>query len=54
MFYYRLEKLLKAVLSTLKGTQLWEQVPRVAALFETVMGPVVHNLQAENGETPPH
>ncbi|XP_044072836.1 LOW QUALITY PROTEIN: glucosylceramide transporter ABCA12 [Siniperca chuatsi] len=44
----KLEMLLEALLSTLKGTQLWDHVPSVIPLFEKIIGSTVTNMQAEN------
>ncbi|XP_076025938.1 uncharacterized protein abca12 [Genypterus blacodes] len=46
--WHKLEKLLTAFLSTVKGTPLWHEIPRVAALLERFMGAFVHNMGAEN------
>lgn len=42
--------MLGALLSTLKGTELWDSVPSVIPLFEKIIGSAVNNMQAENGE----
>ncbi|XP_070770245.1 uncharacterized protein abca12 [Enoplosus armatus] len=44
----KLEKLLEALMSTFKGTELWDSVPSVIPLFEKIIGSVVNNMQAEN------
>ncbi|XP_059199203.1 glucosylceramide transporter ABCA12 [Centropristis striata] len=44
----KLEKILEAVLSTLKGTELWESLQYVVPLFEEIIGYQVDTTQAEN------
>uniref|UniRef100_UPI003AAEC31A uncharacterized protein abca12 n=1 Tax=Centroberyx gerrardi TaxID=166262 RepID=UPI003AAEC31A len=44
----KIEKMLEALLSTLKGTPLWDSIPPVASVLEKVIGAVVNNSQAEN------
>ncbi|KAF7662181.1 hypothetical protein LDENG_00244240 [Lucifuga dentata] len=43
----RLEKVLKALLSTIDGTQLWDQVPYTVAVLETVVRPMLYKMQAD-------
>ncbi|XP_071381008.1 uncharacterized protein abca12 [Centroberyx affinis] len=44
----KIEKVLETLLSTLKGTPLWDSIPPVASLLEKVIGAMVNNSQAEN------
>ncbi|XP_070831676.1 uncharacterized protein abca12 [Chaetodon trifascialis] len=44
----KLEKMLEALLSTLKGTELWDSVSSVIPLFEKIIGSMVNTTQAEN------
>ncbi|XP_050926506.1 LOW QUALITY PROTEIN: glucosylceramide transporter ABCA12 [Lates calcarifer] len=44
----KLEKMLEALLSTLEGTELWNNVSYVIPLFEKSIGSVVNTMQAEN------
>ncbi|XP_070694461.1 uncharacterized protein abca12 [Pempheris klunzingeri] len=44
----KLEEVLEALLSTFKGTELWENVQSVIPLFEKIVGSTVNNMQAEN------
>ncbi|XP_041858132.1 ATP-binding cassette sub-family A member 12 isoform X2 [Melanotaenia boesemani] len=47
----RLGQMLGALLSALEETELWNSTISVMPLFENVMGTVVKNMQAENGNT---
>lgn len=42
--------MLEALLSTLKGTELWHSVSSVIPVFEKIIGSMVNSTQAENGE----
>nr|XP_046260291.1 glucosylceramide transporter ABCA12 [Scatophagus argus] len=44
----KLERMVKALLSTFKGTELWDSIPSVIPLFEKVIGSMVSQIQAEN------
>lgn len=46
--WHKLEKMLEALLSTLKGTELWENVQSVIPAFEKIVESAVKNTQAEN------
>lgn len=44
----KLKKMIEALLSTFKGTELWDSVPSVVSLIEKIMGSTVNSMQAEN------
>lgn len=44
----KLEEMLEALLSTLKGTELWHSVSSVIPVFEKIIGSMVNSTQAEN------
>ncbi|XP_042350102.1 glucosylceramide transporter ABCA12 [Plectropomus leopardus] len=44
----KLEKILEALLSTLKGTEIWDSVPSVIPAFEKIVGSTVNSIQAQN------
>ncbi|XP_040913792.1 ATP-binding cassette sub-family A member 12 [Toxotes jaculatrix] len=44
----KLEKMLETLLSTLEGTELWDNVSSVIPLLEKSIGSMVNNMQAEN------
>ncbi|XP_062287286.1 glucosylceramide transporter ABCA12 [Scomber scombrus] len=44
----KLEKMLKSILSTLEGTELWDNATSVVPLIEKIIGSMVNNIQAEN------
>lgn len=48
--FHRLEKLLESLLSTLKGTELWDGTPSVIPQFEQIIRSLVNTVQAQNGE----
>lgn len=50
LFSHRLEKMLKSILSTLEGTELWDNATSVVPLIEKIIASLVNNIQAENGE----
>lgn len=50
MFCHRLEKVLEALLSTFRGTELWDSVTAVIPVFEKVIGSEVKNTQAMTGK----
>ncbi|XP_033990287.1 uncharacterized protein abca12 isoform X2 [Trematomus bernacchii] len=44
----KLEKLLESLLSTLKGTELWDGTPSVIPQFEKIIRSLVNTVQAQN------
>ncbi|XP_032384919.1 ATP-binding cassette sub-family A member 12 isoform X2 [Etheostoma spectabile] len=44
----KLEKILEALLSVLKGTELLDSDPSAVTLFENIIGSIVKNIQAQN------
>lgn len=47
---YRLEQMLGTLLSTLEGTELLDNLMSVIPQFEKMVGTLVENIQAGNGE----
>lgn len=50
VFSYRLEKMLRSILSTLEATEFWDTATSVVPLLEKIIGSMENNMQAENGE----
>ncbi|XP_068590097.1 glucosylceramide transporter ABCA12 [Cebidichthys violaceus] len=46
--WQKLEEIVHALLSTLKGTEQWDSVPSVILLFEKIIGRMVNSMQAQN------
>lgn len=46
----RLEKILKALLSTLNGTEVLDSVPSVIPQIEKIIRSMVKSMQAQNGK----
>lgn len=47
---YRFERIVKALLSVFKETQMWDSLPTVIPLVEKIMARVVASVQAQNSK----
>lgn len=50
VFCNRLEEMLADLFSVFEKTPLWNGTQNVIPVFEKIMGSMVKNMQAENGE----